>query len=177
MKGYDMNDNVVPGEAVDVSTVTGTEAIPEEQEQTLRQLLSYLQENDLNALFFLSPKTMTEQEQRMYHYIGDIVEEYGFTFLNLNDHYEEIGIDFATDFMTAAATPTHPAPKDVPPIWGRTSMRTIGLRTNVEMEPIGHGMRLTSIGKYVRRRHCIPSAIRWHDRLTTQWRGNEQIRF
>lgn len=98
MKGYDMNDNVVPGEAVDVSTVTGTEAIPEEQEQTLRQLLSYLQENDLNALFFLSPKTMTEQEQRMYHYIGDIVEEYGFTFLNLNDHYEEIGIDFATDF-------------------------------------------------------------------------------
>lgn len=98
LKGYDMRDQVVPGQKVDVSFVTETEPIPQEQEKTLRELLSYLRENGLGALFFLSPKTMTEQEQKMYNYIGEIVEEYGFSFLNLNNHYEEIGIDFAMDF-------------------------------------------------------------------------------
>ena len=42
--------------------------------------------------------TMTEERQAQYNYIADLIEPYGYTFLNLNDYYEEIGIDFETDF-------------------------------------------------------------------------------
>ena len=41
---------------------------------------------------------MTEERQAQYNYIADLIEPYGYTFLNLNDYYEEIGIDFETDF-------------------------------------------------------------------------------
>ena len=52
----------------------------------------------MNALFIVSPNTMTEEKQAQYNYIADIVEEGGYRFLNLNDYYEEIGVDFSTDF-------------------------------------------------------------------------------
>lgn len=34
----------------------------------------------------------------MYNYMDEIIAGYGYEFLNLNDHYEEIGLDFASDF-------------------------------------------------------------------------------
>ena len=44
------------------------------------------------------PNTMTEEKQRQYNYIADIIAPTGYGFLNLNDYYEELGIDFETDF-------------------------------------------------------------------------------
>lgn len=41
---------------------------------------------------------MTEEKQRQYNYIADIIAPTGYGFLNLNDYYEELGIDFETDF-------------------------------------------------------------------------------
>ena len=52
----------------------------------------------MNALFIVSPNTMTYEKQAQYNYIADIIEPYGYHFLNFNDYYEEIGVDFATDF-------------------------------------------------------------------------------
>ena len=34
----------------------------------------------------------------MYNYMDKIIAGYGYEFLNLNDYYEEIGLDFASDF-------------------------------------------------------------------------------
>lgn len=46
MKGYAMHDEVVPGEGVDLRDLTDTMPIPEGQEETLRNLLEYLKENN-----------------------------------------------------------------------------------------------------------------------------------
>lgn len=97
-KGYVMTDEVGPCEAVDTSAITEKEPMPEFQEECLYKLLDYLKEKDLQALFILSPTVMEEEKQKMYNYMEEIIAGYGYEFLNLNDHYDEIGLDFASDF-------------------------------------------------------------------------------
>ena len=98
LKGYAMNDKVVPGEGSDFSTITAQLPIPAEQEEVLYQLLDYLQENNLNALFIVSPTTLDEEMQMQFNYIGNIVTSYGYHYVNMNNYYDAIGLDFATDF-------------------------------------------------------------------------------
>ena len=43
--------------------------------------------------------------------IGDIVSSYGYEFLNTNDHYREMGIDFSTDFYNAGHVNVYGAQK------------------------------------------------------------------
>lgn len=97
-KGYVMTDEVGPCEAVDTSAITEKTPMPEEQEKHLYELLDYLKEEKLQALFILSPTVMEEEKQMMYNYMNDIIETYGYRFLDMNDYYEEIGLDFASDF-------------------------------------------------------------------------------
>ena len=61
-------------------------------------LQAYLQENDLNAMFLVTPYVFTEEEQMKFNYISDIVREAGFDYLNMNDYYQELAICFEEDF-------------------------------------------------------------------------------
>lgn len=98
LKGHVINDEVGPSEMADFSDVTDRQPIPADQEEVLRDLLEYLKEEGDDALFLVSPNTMTAEKQAMYNYMADIIEPYGYRFLNMNDYYEESGIDFAVDF-------------------------------------------------------------------------------
>ena len=98
LKGYWVNENVVKGEAADLTGITDEIPIPAEQEETLRELLTYLAERNQQALFVMTPANLTYDQQKMCNYMKGIIETYGYTFLNMNDYREEIGIDFATDF-------------------------------------------------------------------------------
>lgn len=98
LKGYAMNDKVVPGEGDDYRLITEESPIPSEQEEVLYQLLDYVQEKNLNALFIVSPTTLDAEKQMQFNYIGNIVTSYGYNYVNMNNYYEEIGLDFATDF-------------------------------------------------------------------------------
>lgn len=98
LKGFVMNDKLGPSEMVDYSDVTSVKAIPADAEDTLKELLDYLQKNGDEALFVVSPYTMTEEKQQMYNYMDQIIASYGYSVLNLNDHYEDMQLDFQTDF-------------------------------------------------------------------------------
>lgn len=98
LKGYTFRDEVGPQPMPDIAGVEGARAIPSEQEAYLRELLLTLQENDQDALFLVSPYGESAEEQQMFHYMEEIVGSYGYPFLNMNDHYEEIGIVFEEDF-------------------------------------------------------------------------------
>ncbi len=98
MKGYFMEEKVVPGEKADYSSLSKRKPIPVSQEEVLRELLEYLSEHNLKALFIVSPMAMEEEQQMKFNYIGDIVEKYDYPYLNLNLYYDEIGIDFSTDY-------------------------------------------------------------------------------
>lgn len=97
LKGYTFRDEVGPLPMPSVSA-GGAAPIPEEQEGYLRELLSYLRGEGKEALFIVSPYGLSLEEEQMYRYIGEIVSEEGYSFLNMNDYYGELGIVFEEDF-------------------------------------------------------------------------------
>lgn len=98
LKGYTFRDEVGPQPQPLCGGMEGVLEIPEEQEAYLRELLAWLKENGQEALFIVSPYGESQEEQQMFNYMAQIVEESGYSFLNMNDCYEEIGIIFEEDF-------------------------------------------------------------------------------
>ncbi|MBD5473523.1 MAG: SGNH/GDSL hydrolase family protein [Lachnospiraceae bacterium] len=101
LKGFVIKDEVGPLEKEQIPACTGvtdTLPIPAEQEERLYELLEYLKERQQPALFIVSPYREEEAEQKMFNYMKNIIESYGYDFVNMNEHYEEIGIDFETDY-------------------------------------------------------------------------------
>ena len=98
LKGYVFNDKLGPSDIADYSYITEKKPIPSDEEDVLKELIQYLKSNNHQALFIVSPYTMTEEKQQMYNYMRDIIESSGFELLNLNDYYDELQIDFQTDY-------------------------------------------------------------------------------
>ncbi len=99
LKGFEFKDSYYPMSQVDYSEITDTVAIEPVYETALRELLAYLKENNLQALFIVAPYSYEfADKQRNYNYMDEIIRSYGFEFLNLTEHTEDMGFDFATDF-------------------------------------------------------------------------------
>ena len=98
LKGYTFRDEVGPQPMPACGGDRGVLAMPKEQEAYLRELTAYLKAEGKEALFLVSPYGESLEEQQMFNYMAEIVEESGYAFLNMNDYYEEIGIVFEEDF-------------------------------------------------------------------------------
>ena len=70
-------------------------------EDSLNDLIRYLEKNDVEALFVAGPIPVSKDAQKQYNKIGEIVEGHGYRFLNTNDYYSEMDIDFSKDFYNA----------------------------------------------------------------------------
>ena len=103
LKGFQIKDEVGPTARPEAGGAEGELPIPAEQETCLRDLLQYLQENKLQALFIVSPYGESLEEQQMFNYMARIVEEAGYRFLNMINYYDEIGIVFEEDFADYAS--------------------------------------------------------------------------
>lgn len=74
-------------------------ALSESTDRILTELLEYCRQEELPVLFTLNPICATDSgTKEIYNYVGDVVAEYGYEFLNTNDYYREMGIDFSHDF-------------------------------------------------------------------------------
>lgn len=83
----------------DYSYVTKEEPLSEGTNQILLDLLDYCRENELNVLFTLNPIYMDSEETKArYNYVERIVREYGYDFIDANDYYDEMELDFSHDF-------------------------------------------------------------------------------
>ena len=98
LKGFEFKDEVGPQPRPDCGNAAEEQAMPPEQEAYLRDLLTFLQQEGKEALFIVSPYGESLKEQQMYNYMEGIVSSYGYSFLNMNNHYGEIGIIFEEDF-------------------------------------------------------------------------------
>lgn len=98
LKGYTFKDEVGPQPMPDCGGAQGTKAISGEQEAYLHELLDFLKCGGRDALFIVSPYGESLEEQQMYNYMEEIVSSEGYPFLDMNDHFEEIGIIFEEDF-------------------------------------------------------------------------------
>ena len=99
LKGYVTETKVGPAKGYDASADHNQKPIEDIQEKYLRKLLEELRAEGQDALFIVTPYLLTADKQENYNYMQEIIESYGYRFLNMNDNYEDIGIDFATDFM------------------------------------------------------------------------------
>ena len=97
-KGYKITGQVGPIDTPEVSA----DAVPMElesyQEQALTDLIAYLDEIDAHALFYVSPYAQKEDDAEKFAHIRDVVEAAGYDYLDMNQYYDEIGLDFSRDF-------------------------------------------------------------------------------
>lgn len=70
----------------------------------LNELLNYLRKHGKKALFIVCPYNITKEEYAIYNSLSDIIKDNGFDYLNANDYYDEIGIDFASDYSDGSHT-------------------------------------------------------------------------
>ncbi|MBQ9983239.1 MAG: hypothetical protein IJP29_01485 [Lachnospiraceae bacterium] len=98
LKGFQIVPKVVPMNHVDVSGIEEKVPISEASEETLRSILEMCQEEGLEIMLLSTPWMISEEEQKKSNYINDIVEEYGYSYLDMNANINEIGLDFANDF-------------------------------------------------------------------------------
>ena len=98
LKGFTPSDEVGPAEKGNFSSVTDVEKMPPEQEEYLADLISCLKKHNKDALFIITPFTVSEEEQKKINYIGEYVTERGYKFLDMNKHLDEIGFDETTDY-------------------------------------------------------------------------------
>lgn len=98
LKGLEIEQGVGPTEGTDFSAVTEKEAIPKEQEEVLKDLLSFIEDTGKEALFLVSPYEMSLEERKKFNYMRPIIEQAGYQMLDMNLYYEEIGIDFSADY-------------------------------------------------------------------------------
>lgn len=64
----------------------------------LTDLLDYCDDENLNVLFVVSPYFYTSDECEQYNTMSDMVTERGYSFINTNDYYDEMNLDFSKDF-------------------------------------------------------------------------------
>lgn len=98
-------------------------AIPGEQEEVLRELLVFLKEKDQEALFVVTPCIYGSEYYAKMNYVKDIVEQEGFSYLNLHDHLD---YDCATDYLDGGHSNILGA-KKCSELLGETLIREYGL--------------------------------------------------
>lgn len=97
-KGWEfINDHCILKEPKAFHTNIRAE-LPKECLNILYDLLDFCQSENLNPLFVVCPYYMTADQKEKFNVCQDIIESYGFAFLDANEHYDEMNMDFTTDF-------------------------------------------------------------------------------
>ena len=98
-KGFDARETTIPFERPDVSGITARHELTEKEETYLRKIIEYAGARNIPLLFISSPYIITtDEEQEKYNTIFDIADEYGVPYVDFNKMYDELGLDFNTDF-------------------------------------------------------------------------------
>ena len=72
--------------------------LTEVEYNTVVDLLDYCDQNAINVLFMVTPFYLSEDNCHTIQSVGRIIDERGYEFVDFNNYYEEMGIDFATDY-------------------------------------------------------------------------------
>lgn len=94
-KGFEPYTNHTPFEPPNIINDRG--ALSKQQLNALIELIKYCDKEGLNALFISSP-FINETDYALINAVGDYIEDNGYTFVDFNRFYDEMGIDFETDF-------------------------------------------------------------------------------
>lgn len=97
-KGYNYTQNTLSYEQPVVPDADYTHELPKGMEAILIDFIEFCREQKLPLLFIKTPLVGNEELYGQINLIGQIAAEHEVPFLDFNHLYDEIGIDFSTDF-------------------------------------------------------------------------------
>nr|MBQ8252888.1 hypothetical protein [Lachnospiraceae bacterium] len=98
MKGWRSVFESVPMNVPKDYSYVSEQSIEAEKEKELERLIEYCERRGVEILFVATPWEMNEERVAQNRYLERIITEKGYRFLNCNDHIDEIGLNYATDF-------------------------------------------------------------------------------
>ena len=98
LKGFPIVPNIDPMPEIDVSQVNEKLPLTDASEEVLRSLMEKCKNEGIELLFLSGPWIISEEEQARSNYMKDLVEEFGYQYLDMNPLVEEVGIDESKDF-------------------------------------------------------------------------------
>lgn len=98
MVGYRGSYEVVPLVRPEEDDCGYTMELPGEIRRALEEIIEEAQKHNVQIVFFAAPFAVTQEQQRGFEAAEEFADSKGVPFINYNKLYDEIGIDFATDF-------------------------------------------------------------------------------
>ncbi len=92
------NDSPVP-EAYEKTDKTLSELGYGRTEETLNKIVSFCREKGAECVLIRTPQSYSEKQARYCDALQKYTDENNIEFWNFNNYYDEIGIDFSTDFV------------------------------------------------------------------------------
>ncbi|MDO4268078.1 MAG: hypothetical protein Q4C73_06355 [Eubacteriales bacterium] len=96
-KGFIPNKQVAVMEKPEGFQTEETGAITAKSEDYLRKICELCRAESLELVMIKSPGAITKDETMKYNRIGEIAGEYGVPFVNFNDYYDAMELDFSAD--------------------------------------------------------------------------------
>ena len=97
--GYEYRSEVMPcTDVVDKSGITDETPISKKNEEYLRKIIDYCRNNDIDLILLNAPcPVLGKDNQVYYNYIKRIAKENKILFINGDDIWKEVGMDWNTD--------------------------------------------------------------------------------
>lgn len=83
------------------SSIKETLAPYDETNDILTDLLEFCKNENLNVLFVVAPYIEPDNHRMMYNFLSERIKSYGFDFVNFNEYYSQIGLDFSKDLYNS----------------------------------------------------------------------------
>ena len=97
MKGYNYTENTISYERPQ-RVPESLHELPDGLEEILKDVIAFCKAEGLPLLLIKTPLVGNNELYEQINYIGKIAETEGVPFLDLNRHYDDLEIDFHTDF-------------------------------------------------------------------------------
>ena len=97
-KGFDYRDATTPLERPDVSHVAGQTPLSDKQQEYMVKMFELAKSENIPFNVVVAPYAVSEEDQRIFNYIHAMCDENEIQFIDFNTMYDELGIDFSTDY-------------------------------------------------------------------------------
>lgn len=98
-KGFTyLNGNRKKAIKTNVKKISEKEKISLKNEIYLNKIISLGKENNIELIFVKTPCSTTIEEHKKYNYVKNIVQSYNYKYINYNEKYDELELDFEKDF-------------------------------------------------------------------------------
>ena len=96
-KGFHFIPSTEEVHFVDYSNITEEKKLPESVDKLFLDTIKFCKDNNYNVLFVVHSYIQKESDKKEYNYMKRIIEKNGYGFLNANDYYKEVGLDYSFD--------------------------------------------------------------------------------